>query len=66
MVFLIGESLLYASDTTHLDLTAETQLYESMLHWNDAEVYEPQLDHTDTGDTSDTDKCEPTAPPRKS
>ena len=34
-----------------------------MLHWNDDEMYEPQLDHTNTGDISDTDKCQPTAPP---
>ena len=34
-----------------------------MLHWNDDEIYEPQLDHTDTDDASGTDKHEATAPP---
>ena len=53
----------YASGTAHLDLTAETQLYHSMLHWNDDEMYEPQLDQMDTADASDTEKCAPTAPP---
>ena len=38
----------YTGSTTHLDLTAETQLYESMLHWNDDEVYDYQPDYTDS------------------
>ena len=51
----------YNSATTHL--AAETQLYESMLHWNDDEVYEPEVDHALQESTKDTDKHEPTAPP---
>ena len=45
---------------------AEHQIYESMLHWNDNEVYEPMEDHAtqrDTPDAEDDDKHEPTAPP---
>jgi hypothetical protein len=45
---------------------AEHQIYESMLHWNDDEVYEPTEDHEpqrDTPGAGDEDKHEPTAPP---
>ena len=34
-----------------------------MLHWNDDEVYEPQVDHAFAADAQDTEKHEPTAPP---
>ena len=48
---------------------AENQVYESMLHWNDDEVYTPIVDHALRSDTQgtqltqDADKHEPTAPP---
>ena len=50
-------------DATRIDLTAETQIYESMLHWNDDEIYEPQVDNSCHGDESHAEKHEPTAPP---
>ena len=45
---------------------AENQIYESMLHWNDHEVYEPTEDHAPqrgTQGAQDVDKHEATAPP---
>ena len=42
---------------------AENQIYESMLHWNDDEVYQPEAEPIWSCDVVDTNKHEPTAPP---
>ena len=51
----------YSTGATCLE--AENQIYESMLHWNDDEVYQPDVQPTLSGDVVDDDKHEPTAPP---
>ena len=58
-----SSTLTYNGNATYIDLTAETQIYESMLHWNDDETYEPQVDNSCDEDEKHAEKHEPTAPP---
>ena len=42
---------------------AENQIYASMLHWNDDEMYQPDAEPAWSCDVVDNNKHEPTAPP---
>ena len=51
----------YNGDATRF--SAENQIYESMAHWNDGEVCEPQECHAIDEEKQDAELQEPTAPP---